>query len=355
MHLVYDVCGTWEDNARRGPSFAAEPERSPLPTAGMKRFLGRDVGSRIGISAGLLLNSQWVRGYAVRGFDLLTYKTVRSVRWPSHPLPNWVFVESPEVGGPDSPVRVADAVPSDPAAVSSAVCFGMPSVAPEEWRRDIAVARRALAPGQMLIVSVVGTPGSEARLDVLAEDFAQCAAWAIESGADAIEANLSCPNVCSMEGSLYHDLEASRTVARGLHRVVGGTPLLLKIGAFPSVEMLRGFLRAMDGLARGVTLVNGISRPVVNRDGRPAFGPGHLRAGVLGRAIHEPSVRMVSEARRWVIADRLDLEIAAVGGVSRVGDFEDFFRAGASAVLCGSSPMYCPGLALEARRAHPEW
>jgi len=33
----------------------------------------------------------------------------------------------------------------------------------------------------------------------------------------------------------------------------------------------------------------------------------------------------------------------------------DFFRAGADAVLMGSSPMYLPDLAVEAKAQHPEW
>jgi dihydroorotate dehydrogenase len=53
--------------------------------------------------------------------------------------------------------------------------------------------------------------------------------------------------------------------------------------------------------------------------------------------------------------DGLSLEIAAVGGASSVEDFADFLKAGASAVLCGSSPMYQPNLARDVKRLQPEW
>jgi dihydroorotate dehydrogenase len=51
----------------------------------------------------------------------------------------------------------------------------------------------------------------------------------------------------------------------------------------------------------------------------------------------------------------LSLELAAVGGVSRVCDAESLFAAGADAVLCGSAPAFLPGLAVELKAAHPEW
>jgi dihydroorotate dehydrogenase len=59
--------------------------------------------------------------------------------------------------------------------------------------------------------------------------------------------------------------------------------------------------------------------------------------------------------RSLIDRDQLGLVVAAVGGVSTVQDFDDFFSAGAHAVLCGSSPMYLPDLAIEAKKAHPEW
>src|SRR5678816_957590 len=112
-----------------------------------------------------------------------------------------------------------------------------------------------LPPGQALIVSVVATPGDSASVGSMAEDFARCGAWAAGAGAHIIEANLSCPNVCSAEGTLYQDAEVSRTVVQRMRDAIGSTPLLLKIGTFTSAGALQGFLHAVNGLADGVTLV----------------------------------------------------------------------------------------------------
>jgi len=351
MHFTYDLHCTWEENCECGPTFA--DESTAVPETPMKTFLGLPVRSRIGIAAGLLPNSRWVLPYAHRGFDILTYKTVRSVARSCYPLPNWVFVEDTEP--PDGPVFVVETARDDPAAVSSAVCFGMPSAAPEVWREDVRKTRAGLGYGQLLIVSVVATPSQSSSLSEIAADFAQCAAWAVEAGAHVVEANLSCPNVCSAEGTLYQDIAASRAVVRQMREAVGSTPLLLKVGIFSNDIRMRQFLNAMHGLANGVTLVNCISRPVLHRDGRPAFGPEFVQAGVLGRAIHEPSVAVVHAVKQCIVADGLKLEVAAVGGASTSRDMEDFFEAGADAVLCGSSPMYVPNLAIDCKRMHPEW
>jgi len=228
-------------------------------------------------------------------------------------------------------------------------------MAPEVWREDVRRARQGLGEGQMLIISVVATPGENPKPEELAADFAKCAAWAAEAGAHAIEANYSCPNVCSSEGSIYMDCGFSRQITVQIRSAIGHKPLLLKIGHYKTLEEMRRFLHAVNGIANGITLVNAISRPVLRRDGKPAFGEQFVKAGVLGRAIHQPCVQSVHDAASIIRKDKLSLAIAAVGGISGVNDADDFFRAGADAVLMGSSPMYLPHLAAELKRAHPDW
>ena len=349
MKPAYDIAASYQENYDRGPSLDPPPE---VPGTPHKEFLGFSVSSRFGIAAGLLLNSKWILGYARQGYDLLTYKTVRSAARECYPPPNWVYVDADES---DGPVYVLDQPPADPNAISSAVCFGMPSMAPDVWREDIARCKEGLGEGQLLIVSVVASPQPGWSSAQLADDYAQCAAWAAEAGADAVEANLSCPNVCSPEGQVYLDPNLSAEVSTTIRSVIGQTPLLLKVATFPNDETLRAFLQAVDQPANGVTLVNGIARPVLHPDGRPAFGADFVKAGVLGRIIHEPSVATVRQARAIIQEDKLSLSIAAVGGVSTIQDLADFYEAGADAIMIGSAPMYLPGLAREVKQQHPEW
>ena len=351
MTETYDRAQTYQFNYDRGPLFQSEPPQ--FSDGSFKTFLGLKVRSRLGIPAGLLLNSKWIHAYAQRGWDILTYKTVRSSHRPCYPPPNWVFVE--DDGKLEGPVYVTNQIHPDASKIASAVCFGMPSMAPEIWREDIQRAKACLAEGQILIVSVVATPAEQPTPDEVAADFAMAAQWAAQAGADIIEANFSCPNVCSAEGTIYMDAPLSRAITTRLREVLGHKPLLLKLGQFDSPARMSDFLQAIDGLASGITMVNAISRPVLHRDGSPAFGKQFTRAGVLGRAIHKPSVESVRAAAQIIQRRALNLTIAAVGGVSSANDVKDFFDAGAEIVLMGSSPMYLPGLAAELKRMHPQW
>lgn len=66
MNQTYDIYQTYQFNYDRGPVFASEPKS--VRQGPMQEFLGLKVRSRIGIAAGILLNSKWILGYAKRGF-----------------------------------------------------------------------------------------------------------------------------------------------------------------------------------------------------------------------------------------------------------------------------------------------
>ena len=344
MEQTYDIHDSYAANYARGPTFTSAPPQVE-DNGERSLFLGQRVRSRVGIAAGLLLNSKWIAAYAGRGFDILTYKTVRSSYRPCYPLPNWVFVEEREDG---SYTAIDDSnLPADPTGISSSVCFGMPSMCPEIWREDVAIAKNTLGDGQMLIVSVVATPQEGWGEDELAADFVACAKWAADAGADAVEANFSCPNVCSAEGSVYLDPELSRRVASAISKNIAPVPLLIKTGYFDDNRKLQEYLSALNGAAAGITMVNCLTRPVVDHNGSPVFGNEFAQAGILGRAIHQPCVESVRQAASIVRKKSLSLEIAAVGGVSCRQDMSSFVEAGADVVLLGSSPMYLPNIAAD--------
>jgi dihydroorotate dehydrogenase (NAD+) catalytic subunit len=345
---------SYEWNYEHGPVF--DGPWPAVPRTKPKRFLGLPVNSRLGIPAGLLLNSRWIEAYARLGYDLLTYKTVRSSARRCYPKPNWLYV--PEAGGVEQPGRTMRAVGTrnaDAARVTATVSFGMPSKAPDVWMEDVARARAALGPRQVLIVSVVATPAEGGNERELVADFADLTAMAREAGAHVVEANLSCPNVCTAEGEIFHDARLSGKVARAMRQAAGRVPVLLKIGYLPEKRPLASLLRAVSGQASGVVMVNGVARPVLDRAGRAAFGDGRKVAGILGRGIHELCVASVREAVAIRDKQLLDLDIIGVGGVAAVDDAARFFDVGAAAVMMGSAPMYDPTLAVRMKAAHPDW
>ena len=229
-------------------------------------------------------------------------------------------------------------------------------MSPQTWRDDVRRTSAALPSGKILIVSVVATPADGATVRQVADDFAQCAAWAAEAGAHVVEANLSCRNVCTNEGSIYLDAQMSRTVATAIRQAIGKTPLLLKAGHFADPGKLRAFLKFVNGIADGVAMVNALSRPVLHANGRPVFGDLFVKAGVLGRGIHQSCVENLKRAGDIIAGENLKLTRRGRRGRRVIGRRRSrFFEAGAAAVLMGSSPMYMPDIAAGMKLRHPDW
>jgi len=356
MLKTYNIDRTYDWNYQNGPLY--DGPFPQVPATPQKDFLGVPVNARLGIAAGLLLNSNWTEMYGRMGFDILTYKTVRSQYRACQDLPNWVFVDRDDQIDPgrlDEAQKLSLRQPEDYTKATSSVSFGMPSKAPEEWMPDVARARAALAPGQALIVSVVASPQPGSQVSEMIADFGNLAAMAREAGAQIVEANLSCPNVCTAEGDIFLDADLSGQIAAAMHKGAGGLPVLLKLGHFADNDTIAQVLRAVDGKAAGVVMVNGISRRVLDANGQAAFGEGRELSGILGRGIHSFSLENVRTALDIVSKDGLSLKVVAVGGVSSIDDAEPYFDAGAAAVMMGSAPMFDPTLAVSFKENRPDW
>jgi dihydroorotate dehydrogenase len=353
---TYRVDRSFEWNYANGPEFSGPwPAIRDTPA---KDFFGRPVRSRFGVPASILLNSRWIETYARLGFDLLTYKTVRSTARLCHAPPNWLFLDERSVASglaqPETPLMLAARQPGEPHTATAAGSFGIPSVAPEVWKPDIAAARRVLGEGQVLIVSVVGTARPGLSEEAFVADFAALAASVAESGADVVEADLSCPNVARREGEVYLDVKLSAEIARATKAVAGGRPVLLKIGDIPDRAKMAAFLDSVSGAADGVVMINAPSRRIVDGAGAPAFGAGRERAGVTGGAVREIALRAVADAARHILRRGLPLKIIGVGGIASPADARAFLEAGAYAVQSATSATWNPLLASEIKSAAPE-
>src|SRR3989442_14286028 len=139
------------------------------------------MNSPISIAAGTLLNSKWVEAYSRVGFDVLTYKTVRSMAMPAHALPNIRPVENREHAAIATRKTQIDSQPT------LAVSLGMPSAEPEGWRKDVRRAKDRIGSGQGLLWSVVGTWAPGIAAEHVVQDYARCAARPADAGGDAIE------------------------------------------------------------------------------------------------------------------------------------------------------------------------
>jgi len=333
----YDRRQTYDWNFHHAPDPVSHVE-TPIP--GHWEYCGRRVASPLGIAAGPLLNGRWIRYYAARGFDVLTYKTVRSRARPSYPLPNL----QPVSAGPLNPGSALEA--AQDMQGSWAVSFGMPSQPPDYWRRDIECTRRALPSHKLLAVSVVATPEPDWTLEDVADDFARCARWAADSGADFIEANFSCPNVASADAQLYQQPEAAALVAARVRAGIGALPLLIKIGHVTDSRLALALAQAVAPQAQALVMVNCISALVVD-ERQPLFN-GEKR-GIAGDAIREAAVAQVRLFSGVIREAGLGLKLVGVGGIATAAHVRAQLDAGSHAVQLATAPMLDPNVGLSIR------
>ena len=329
----------WNYDHAPDPSAADAP-----PVRGQWTFCGLSVGSPLGIAAGPLLNGRWCLYYAALGFDVVTYKTVRSCFRASYPMPNLQPVDCGPLADRETNLAAASKFMG-----SWAVSFGMPSQSPETWQADIAETRRGLPPHKLLNVSVVGTMRPGWSIEQLANDYAACASGAARSGADSIEFNLSCPNVNTCDGQLYHHPGDSSLVAERVRQAVGTRPLIAKIGHFPDARNLGPLLESLAPHIDAVAATNCIAATVVDEQGLPCFN-GEVR-GIAGAAILDASVRQIDAIAGYVARRGLPLRTIGVGGISTVEDVRRYLNAGAEAVQLATAAMRDPGVGIHIRRA----
>lgn len=353
---LYDISKTYLQNAEEGPFFHGEvPHREYPPRAEWLDFFGHKIASPLGVPAGPLLNSKWIQLAATLGYDVVTYKTIRSHEHPAHPLPNVVPVKTAGFLDPAHlPAFVNTAKSMEDVALDSTGItnsFGNPSRSPAYLQRDIPEANRRLHPGQVMIVSVFGTARGEISA---AQDFADTASFTKECGAKIIEANYSCPNVSSGEGSLYASPEAVALVTSKIVRALKDTPLIIKLGVFPSERQLQEvLLAAARSGARGVCGINTISMQVCGPKGEPALGKDRLKCGICGSPIRQAALQFTRTARQIIDREKLDLKLLATGGATQPEHFQQFLDAGADIVMTATGMMWDPFLALrfhESRR-----
>jgi len=352
---TYRIDRSFEWNAANGPDYSGP--WPVVPQASLKDFLGLKVRSRFGVAASILTSARWVETYARLGFDILTYKTVRSAPRRCYDPPNWRFLDpntAALLDRADVAQRVQPSTPDNPLDVTAVGSFGMPSSAPEFWTADIARCKALLGPGQVLVVSVVATVGADTTEAAVLREFEDLARRVRAVGADAVEANLSCPNVGRREGEVYRDPELSGRIAAAVRAGAGGAPVTVKIGHIAEPALLEALLRALDGKADGVTMVNGASRRIVEADGSRAFGAGRESAGVIGGALHHLALANVRTAAEIVRRDGLTLKLIGCGGASSPERIRAFLDAGAAAVETASGAVWNPHLAVAAKAALPD-
>lgn len=340
---TYDIERSYEDNYREGPFLDTMPPRRTITPE--KSFVGFQVNSLLGVPAGPLLNANWVIAYAKLGFDLLVYKTVRTQEKLCHPNPNCMYLtQKRQLREIDFNRQLLSSMtpPDDPALISITNSFGMPSRIPEIWQADIQKAKAGIGTGQLLIVSVVGTPGEED----LQADYVRGAALAVEAGAPVIEINLSCPNVASHEGSIYTDPDFSSQISKAVKQEIGSVPLIIKIGYIADPFKRAKVINANAPHVDAISSINTLSFEVINAEGEQALpGEGRLRSGVCGAAIRSCALSQAEHLVALKKQHKYDFSVIGVGGVMTTEHIHTYLKIGTDAVMSATGAMWDPWLA----------
>lgn len=347
---AYDVLGSYRDNIGRplGPRLAERP------VAGGRRWrvLGRDVGLPIGIPACVLNGGEaWVRHNAGNGWNVLTYKTVRSRAHAPNDRPNWVFAARetrslPPGAAADVTADPWDWVPPGSPDVSTVNSFGVPSLAPGEWMPDLERSLAAVDEDQLLLVSVMGEGDGTA----LVEDFARTARLAEEAGGTVVELNLSCPNTLSpsaaagVQPPLCLDADATVAVVEGVRRALDDrTGLVAKLSWLDEAR-LAALVPRLAPLVDGIAGINTLQSRVRRSDGEPTFS-GRELAGLSGVAVRDSALDLTRRLVALREAGGRHFDVLAMGGVTDPASFEALFAAGADAVQSASGAFADPHLA----------
>ncbi len=221
----------------------------------------------------------------------------------------------PQPGNP--PIRVAET----PSGMLNAI--GIPSVGIEEFLGEVLPKYRGL--DTAVIVSVQAYSPRECERMVARLDG--------EPRVDALELNLSCPNLA--HGAIT--AQSARLSAEMVSAARGATSLPVIAKLSPNVTEIVEIARAVErGGADALCLINTVKGMAVDVETRRAL-LGNRSGGLSGPAIKPIALSMV-----WECYQEVDLPIIGVGGITTAEDALQFLLAGAQAVQVGTATFREP-------------
>lgn len=171
------------------------------------------------------------------------------------------------------------------------------------------------------------------------EEYELCCRKAGESPfVDALEVNISCPNVHGGGLSFGATAQAAGEITRAARRVTD-KPIFMKLS--PNVSDIAAIARACEAEgADGVSLINtllGLRLDLQRK--KPVLA--NVTGGLSGPAVLPVALRMV-----WQVYEAVKIPILGLGGVSSARDVIEMMLCGATAVQVGAAnlpdPWACP-------------
>lgn len=221
--------------------------------------------------------------------------------------------------------------------------IGLANVGWDAFVREKAPRVNALRGSARLVVNIAGNSP---------EEFGAIAAL-VEAdrgsvGCDAVEVNVSCPNVKEGGTNIGCDPRQFRDAVR---RVRAATTLPVFVKLSPNVADVVPFARsAADEGADGVSLINTLYGMQIDTDRRqPVLGTGS--GGLSGPAILPVGVHWVFKVR----AALPELPILGIGGIATWRDALQYLMAGAQAIQVGTASFVNPDACPEVLAGLDRW
>lgn len=151
---------------------------------------------------------------------------------------------------------------------------------------------------------------------------------------DAIEMNVSCPNV--QHGGIAFGTD-ERILADAVSKTRAATrkPLIVKLS--PNVTDITAMAHAVESAgADAVSLINTLVGMVIDTKKRAPVLANKI-GGLSGPAVRPVAVRMT-----WQVASSVSIPVIGMGGIEKLDDALQFFIAGAAAIQIGTANFYTP-------------
>ncbi len=355
IQLFYDPAKTFDENVDAGPFFEEVPT---LARDGEPKymFLGFPLYLPFGIAAGPLPTSKHVSAAFDWGYDVVHYKTMRTVPFKSNEFPNVIPVDASgkvTLEQADSGLTLLDSFPKDISELVITNSFGNPGRGPDFWIPDMKKAVASAGKGQVMVASTFGTATDGMSNEDFWQDFADASKMAVQAGAKIIELNLSCPNVIG-EGIVCYTPSSVIGICKRTREAIGNTPLMIKLGYFTHSQQseLEKLMAEVAPLIQAVSLINTIPAKVYDKNGEQALpGEGRLVSGLCGAGIKWAGIDMVRRMDALRKEKNYTYEIVGIGGCMTPDDFNEYRDAGADLVQACTAPMWDPNLAHEIEEA----
>jgi len=348
----YDPSKSYEFNYKYGPfgGFKIQSSKCKKVSTQIKKLepkfdlFGHKLYLPFGIPAGPLINSNFVAAGFKNNFDVCVYKTVRTKEYPCHKAPNILAVHVKNLKPDRKSALIADTNYSQPLSITNS--FGVPSTSPKIWQHDMQNAVKSAQKGQVLIGSFQGTTNESGSINDYINDFVLASQLVKETGAQILEANLSCPN----EGGsnlLCFDTKKTTQIVKEIKKAIGkNTPLIIKMAYFENDNKLEEFVNSVAEYIDGISAINTIPAKIINSEHEQALpGFGRSKSGVCGSAISWAGLKMVDRLLKIRKKNKYDYKIIGVGGVTNKDDYYSYINKGADVVMSATGAMWNTDLA----------